>query len=507
MFPMNVKGIIDNLQDSLGYAPSQSKTARETFLRIMNRVQLEIVQLAPYLFFEEEMRLLAKPGFDPESTDVLYYRGPNLFRRKAAYDPAKKWPSDFQTRTLQIVTPNGIKLDARIRRTFQDTEGGVQYEFISLFDSIFQGDPAAPFNAPPSATQEYPYCVYDRNLILPKNLVKLNNVVMSRGSDLWPAKVVEKAEAEYLGYTQRTAYLASSDPYTVWRDGYNVLTPPTAPPKISLKTGNWNQAEPGGEFEYCYTYCFGYLLPEATKDPHQVAPGNQDVGLNFNYVPFLESAPSPISEKVTVAYNGVPPELELSNIYYEMGWHTYPGVSTPDPGSQLFYRIYRRRKAVSGYASATVGPQYIGTTDHFELIATTLNTTVVDRGSFPNKRIRLNYNHGNELLGIFPPPNNEYLLTVRGIFVPDILIDDTDTPKIKPEAMELFLALCSAKWYERMQKQSQADKSYLRAGELLKIHAARYGMLMPDSRVIIRRPARGFLGERQETRVWWGTRP
>jgi len=194
----NLKGILDNIYDQMNWSPGQSQAARDTLVRMVNRAYLKIAESTPYLFLEETQRFTIYPTYLPADTDKLLWRSPYVLRRKLSVADSGDWKEgNFWTgRTVQIITPSGLRLESKIRSIVRVTEGGVSYEHITLLNSIdiWGSDDQQDGTR---LTDELPYVIYDKDKPLSKDLIKVNNFIFSQNNNVFEARLVDQLQADF----------------------------------------------------------------------------------------------------------------------------------------------------------------------------------------------------------------------------------------------------------------------------------------------------------------------
>lgn len=185
--------------------------------------------------------------------------------------------------------------------------------------------------------------------------------------------------------------------------------------------------EPYGEFEYCFTYIWGY------RDPSRKSPSG-------NFIPLFESSPSPVSAAAVVSGLTYTVTLTLPEVAWQLNYGDSGTIRYGKSGWRL--RLYRRRVTTAGGLHATIEHP-----DVFQFLADVEDTaaTYVDNGAVvPDYTIRLNDIHGYYAWSMWPlvagEEWTEYQLRCQRR--PEPLLNDSDSPRIVPsceDALTFFL--------------------------------------------------------------------
>jgi hypothetical protein len=319
------------------------------------------------------------------------------------------------------------------------------------------------------------------------------------------------------------------------------------PPANAVEV-EWLGPEPAGTFEYKVTYTWGKrdvefqlpglghwegfaqplgitnsatLFPSKTED----APaGGAAESRNRFRTPRFESPPSPTSGAMTNVIAGgktAAIKISLPNITYALGFlnkitsgaSTYTRQSLNQSG--IYIRVYRRRLAtyMRSYGQLTLQAEGLGTSqldraDDFYLLsefrADSSNGGVwYDNGEIlPDYSRRLRDIHGYQSMQFYPKPDKRYVVSVRGVFRPDKLVDDDDTPILHAEAMNVLVEKAMTYLYENMGQAGRSEQSEARYAQLLYTLSKRYGDLRPPSAPVLRTMTRatGFRTNRRWNR-------
>tara|TARA_R100000664_G_scaffold12664_1_gene20364 strand:- start:3036 stop:4799 length:1764 start_codon:yes stop_codon:yes gene_type:complete len=316
---------------------------------------------------------------------------------------------------------------------------------------------------------------------------------------------------------------------------------------------DWRGPEPPGEFEYVVTYTWGkrdveFRLPGLAHYrgyaqgwenlSGSTLPTNRsttfaseptldstvfDAAANRYREPRYESAPSPASEKVKVERValstdgfGVPAvKIYIPNIEYALGFmvkgSTFNRQSLHQSG--IHVRIYRKRLSADfvGYdgisnpvknAAGDITLHTMDIPDAFFLLAEfrldeTNKGVFYDNGEIiPDYSRRLRDTHGYQTFGLYPVPDKRYTVDLRCVRRPDELEDDSDTPLIHAEAMNVLISRALVYLYESMGNHDVALLSQERYDRELLALSKRYGDLRPAATPVLRRLSRARYSRR-----------
>jgi hypothetical protein len=281
---------------------------------------------------------------------------------------------------------------------------------------------------------------------------------------------------EYLDYQGNT----SGRPHVVFRGNHRQIDAPNTPPIATLETNRedvaWNGPEPMGVFDYCFTYVWGKRESEL-KSPQG------------HYEPLWESAPSPISNKITMTEGASTQSLTetvvltLPNIDHELNFYKeLSGSSIVAPlrttRSGLKKRIYVRRYAA--YTDQPANSPVIETPEIFFLIDEVDGSSesyVHDGGTIPDYYRRLKEVHGYQSIRMWPSPDANYEVDLRVLRRPQPLVHDHDAPRIHEDGVDLLIQRALAFFYELQGSHEVSGIAFQRYGDILKTLTKRFGNL------------------------------
>lgn len=226
---------------------------------------------------------------------------------------------------------------------------------------------------------------------------------------LLPAATLRRRDGEdYNGLTKGTPVAFSRGPKVV------LQTPTKAPTATSTLIGTpWApDQEPPGTFEYCYTFGWGTLGAE------QRSPGG-------SYYPVWESAPSPPSNALTVAYPAASVVEGLVNIAWMQRFD--PNPAELRNGRTGFRKIlYRRRTAVTA-GGTTVQNIDLSGVWYYLYEVDDVTTSYRDVGSvIPDYSRRLPESKGYWSWAPYPQPDQDYEVDLRVLRAVPEMENDSD---------------------------------------------------------------------------------
>lgn len=218
-------------------------------------------------------------------------------------------------------------------------------------------------------------------------------------------------------------------PRSIQRERAFKLVDPNKAPSYTIEEAIGFGAEPIGEFDYCYTYAWGY------RNARENTP-------NGNKQALWESSPSPLLEGVVVPNVFSQVKLIVPKIDWQLNFGD--GGTLRVGRSGYYIRIYRKRKSISGGTNQNIE---IGEVYQFLADVDGNAGEFLDNGSnIPDYHLRLPEIQGYYAWNIFPTvtTRTEYNFHLR--MAPPPLRNDYDAPKIEPNHVET-LAMFAAHEY------------------------------------------------------------
>jgi len=459
------KGEIRNLiLEQVDWNPNQSTDFTSKVDRLINRAYQAMSLEAPFLFFEEEARIVTAPDVSNSLTTsaaTLTVESTDAYVLKRSYltatgpDVAWKFDGTWDSRRIEITDSTGKVHRRRIRELWTAVDGLLTVERISI---------DTPW---PNLTDvDMPYRIFTEAYELPADVVEL------RSARLWDSThyALRVTTQGIMERDERIDFQGSyaGRPTTIYRGRHVQIDAPTFTPVSSpTKPPIWVGPDPAGTFEYCFTYAWG-------KRDAVLQSAN---GL---YEPRWESAPSPTSAALSAEADAI--TISLPHIDAVTGFNT--GVRAGHSG--LYKRIYVRRTAQAG--TITTGVESSGVFHLLAEVAGDIESYDHDGSAVPDYYKRLKVVHGYQSVRFWPHPDNTYELDLRVLRRPQPLIADTDAPKIHEEAVGALVQSTLVLFYEM---NGQLDVSQLVSGRYaatLQTLTKRYGNIAALR--VRKRPAR-----------------
>ena len=488
---MNKGEIRRRVLEQVDWQPDQSASFKAKVDRLINRAYQTMCLEAPFLFFEEECRIITQPdvgndsadtndvlGINPDDAYVLQRRHPltgsisNTFKSDGTWDG----------RRIEVTDSSGKVYRRRIREIWQETETVVND--VYTFDRI-SIDVPGPNNTDTGMTYRIFTDAYD----LPADVVEVRSARIY--SDYhYPLEVSTQYDMERYEYIDYKGN-ETGRPYRMFRGRHWQIDAPNRAPEADLYGEHhvvWLGPEPTGKFDYCYTYTWGY------REDELKAPSN------FKE-PLWESAPSPGSTAVThpasTSYGikvTLPNVDQILNFFreYDSATNTIKApVRTKRSG--LKKRLYVRR-----YSQAAPGDPVVEAPEIFYLLAEVdghVTTYSHDGRDIPDYYRRLKEVHGYQSIRLWPMPDDTYEIDCRVLKRPQNLINDHDAPRIHEEAVDALIYKTLSYLYEVQGVIDNSQTATTRYLDLLQTLTKRYGQL--DGSRPRKRPARVRPGQRE----------
>lgn len=521
---MDLKQIRDEIFSQADWAPSQSSDAIERANRFINRAYSQIMQEAPFLFFESRLGFATLPDVtdntaavrqlnpaSPADTVSVIATDPWVLQRNlptttpglTLWDTSGRW----RGREILVTDPNGVHHRRKIRDIWT-VGGALNTQYISLY---------RPWNNTTDTLMDWR--IFTEDYYLPDDVVEVTSLQLFRDNETWPLDILGQLEAEHLSLSNTPNQIAQGVPRCAFRRPHWQIETPTKAPTATLSgtPNSWQGPDPAGQFEYCFTYAWGYrdgnFRDFGPGQPYS-APQTDPARLE----PLWESSPSPVVSVTTsnraedpIVYNGAAINLITPDIDYMQGFGRAADARYHHSGWRK--RIYRRRVTVdsTGYAAlpnTLAGALEQETPDAFYLIADIdgFQTTFVDNGQIiPDYHRRLREVNGYQSLRMYPRPNRRYEVDIRCIRRPPKLKDDSDAPRLHPDALGLLVYRALVFLYEAQGNVDLADRSQMKYQDLLFTFTKRYGDLRYPAELLMKKPARAgkVINTRRPWRRWY----
>ena len=470
---MNKGDIRTRVLEQVDWQPDQSTAFKAKVDRFINRAYQILSLEAPFLFFEDELKIVTAQDASQTTavtTDRLNVNTTDKYVLERTYltttaSTLTSWATDgtWDGRTIEVEKSDGTVVRRVIREIWTQISGPNTIDRISI-DLPWD-------NASDTAM---PYRIFTAEYYLPADLIELRSARLfsSTHYSLEVSTQYDMERYEYLDYRGDE----SGRPYRIFRGKHFQIDAPTLAPAVAINTAgtNWFGPDPGGKFDYCYTYVHG-KRDTAVKNENDL------------YEPLWESSPSPIS--ATITHTGaanarialtLPNVDHIANFYQEFDSGTSTVVDRPrKTHSGLRKRIYVRRYSsivVSGMASTPV----LESSEIFFLLAEVDGDTEAyfhDGTDVPVYQHRLKATHGYQSVRFWPMPDSRYEVDIRALRRPAPLVHDQDTPRLHPEAIDALIERILVLFYEAQGNPEMAGLANMRYDKLSGLMAKRYGNL------------------------------
>jgi len=481
---MNKGDIRTRVLEQVDWNPSQSADFKNKVDRLINRAYQTLSLQAPFLFFEEEARIITQVDVTSDASDSLdvlrvnstdsYVLERTYFSNSATTPQAWQADGTWDGRHLEVTKSDGTVVRRQIREiwTTETPAGG-----ITTYVTRLTIDRPWPNTTDTGMT----YRVFTPEYDLPADVVEL------RSARLWDSthyalSVQTQAEMERFEYVDYQGE-ETGRPTNIFRGRHKQIDAPTEAPGVVVhrSSAGWEGPEPAGKFDYCYTYVWG------NRPADLLAPSG-------NYEPRWESAPSPISAQIE--HSGSPTQtinIATPNIDQQLNFYAeHDGNQVVFPvrtqRSGLRKRIYIRRYSQIGIQGITT-PVPIETGEIFYLLTEIPGhqTSYHHNGSvIPDYFRRLKTTHGYQSIRFWPMPDDDYELDLRILRRPQPLIADTDAPRIHPEAIDALIEKVLCLFYEMNGQLDVSQLAEARYQNFLLTLTKRYG------RITAMRPKKRF---------------
>lgn len=472
MSTFNRKGIREAVFNQMDWAPSQSRVAKDRVNQFMDRAYMQLVQDAPFLFFEEETRWAVHEDQVPSlSTDLLTTTTDAwVLETKLAVGTtdALVWETDREWggRALLLKVPGTDPEQwelIRIREVWTEATKiriGLERPWRNVTDD------------------DITFRVVSDEFTFPDDMVELKmaSIFEDNTAYIRPLEVIGQSVAEYVAYPHNNASQVGGPPVSLYRREYQAIQAPVDTPTTGTVDGTWTGPEPTGEFDYVFTYCWG----KQEMWSHAPGPETQTAltPASERYEPYWESPPCPVPKSVvnsSGAGANKPIQITLPNIDFMLG---FGDASTPRYGHSGFYkRIYRRR--ISSSLASVESPYTFFLLDEVD----GLTTAYTDNGSITPDYMRpLREVHGYQTFRLYPKPNRRYQLVLRYIRRPRPMTDDADTPRVVRDAVEPLIMRTAAFTYLHQGNAAMANTMMQQYEDALHDLKKRYGDLRQSNR-------------------------
>ena len=515
------------------WGPKTSTEAKNRANEFINRAYNLLSLEAPFLFFEDELHFATQKDEVPTlATDLVDVQGGDPWVLSADLAPgtanALDWPTDrsWDGRWIELKDSNNTYHRHQIRTIWQEGSGANAYR-MSLY---------TPYNGVTNSavsTTGMQYRIYTPHYALPADVVAVNTMRLFQENEGFPLDIMGQMEAEQKRIADAHRNVASGKPRVAYRRKHWTMPSPTEEPEqLPLPADResaqfqWFGPEPGGTFQYVYTYCWGrrddqhwrhnpglnkstvasrlaWCNPSGTPLPlYSISHATQtdlynelsSLGDRARFAPLWESSPSPASDVITASTTGSGILLKFPDIEKIQGYG-YPSQAERFRRSGWRIRIYRKRLSSTADSSFTgFDTMDVEDSEVYYLMMEVPGwcTEIIDNGAItPDYGTRLKNVHGYQNVALYPRPDQRYEVDVRCVRRPDPLVNDQDAPRVHPEAVELILQRALTFLYEAQGNKGMSATSLARYDRNLMTLTKRYGDLRTPARAMYRRVSRG----------------
>jgi len=527
------------------WGPKASTEANTRANEFINRAYNLLALEAPFLFFEDELHIATQKDEVPTlSTDLVNVENSDPWVLSAALAPgttdALVWPTDrsWDGRWIELKDSNGTYHRHQIRTVWTEGSGPGEYR-MTLF---------TPYNGVMNAsvpTTSMSYRIYTPHYSLPADVISVNSMRLYQNNEGWPLDIMGQMEAEEKRIADANRNVSAGRPRLAYRRKHWAMPAPAEDPdqlelssEQSTTTFNWHGPEPGGTFQYVFTYCWGRRDDQHWRhnpglDKSQIgttlawcSPLSSPLSLyssdntlytelanlgdRARYSPLWESAPSPASEVISADTNGAGIYLKFPDLEKIQGFG-YSGQAQRYRRSGWRIRIYRKRITSTAHSSFTgFADTDVEDAGVYYLLMEVPGwcNEIIDNGAItPDYGTRLKSVHGYQNIALYPRPDDRYELDVRCVRRPDPLVQDQDAPRVHAEATELILQRALTFLYEAQGNKGMSAIAFGRYERNLETLSKRYGDLRSSARAEYRRISRANPSHRigRNWRQWWTT--
>lgn len=459
---MNRADIRQAIFDQIDWQPDTSEQLEQKLNRFINRAYLQLALEAPFLFFEDKVSfrtqatLLSVAGIANDrvtqstnvETDGLVWtrsyavsadRTPSgLDAAIAQWEPEKATHVDidvqlghpFEGRTIEITDSTGRVHRRKIRCIYWKEASLTHTDYLVL-------DQPLDLKTDSSLAAEYTsltYRILTPSYYLPADLIEVRSIRLWDDARRDPIALVYTEEAEDQWWDDVQGSNAAGSPRKAFRTDFFQLPAPLYKPKSELVPGTWDMTfgQPQlATFEFFYTTCWGTLDPLEGRAAGAVGTPT------YHREPRFESAPSPISDKITIDATTKIIEITTPDIGAAYGFT--PDTTTYDEYHRCGYwkRFYARR---TDSTEDTVGAANQDTEGFYYFDRDPAHDGLqVYNGDLINLEESYTEAHGYSGIQLSPLPDTAYTVDVRCLRKPKPLIEDQSVPKIPPEAIGVLV--------------------------------------------------------------------
>lgn len=495
---MNKGEIRTRILEQVDWNPSQSASFKAKVDRLLNRAYQNLCLEAPFLFFEEEARVISQKDVESASADTsdrLIVNTTDNYVLERSYLAAATAPQAWKTdgtwdgRMIEVKTSGGTVYRRRIREIWQDYDSGVGSGSAAIYYDRISIDHPWPNNSDTGMT----YRIFTEAYELPADVIELRSARLYADTH-YQLDISAQGEMERHEYTDFQGNQLGR-PHRIFRGRHYQIDAPTSSPDVSITSseqGGWIGPEPAGTFDFCYTYVWGLRNPELESP-------------SGHYEPKWESAPSPVSTQVSPSKAAHFISLQTPNIdqilnFYEEYNSSTGALQFPirSKRSGLRKRIYIRRYTQT---SPPAGFQKVERPEIFFLLDEVdghQTELKINGTKIPDYYRRLKETHGYQSIRFWPMPDDDYEVDLRVLRRPQPLVHDHDAPRVHEEAADALIQRTLSYLYEFQGNMDSAAFAFQRYQDLLQTLTKRYGQI---TGLRARKKAARIMPSVRETRV------
>ena len=458
---MNLGDVRKRVLEQLDWQPTQSSDFVALVDRLINRSYQTLSREAPYLFWEQKVRLATQVDTSSVSdvtADLLAVNTTDAYVLERAESPTSgaTWVFDgtWDGREIEATDSAGQTHRRTIREVWNDS--GDAKDRLSL---------DRPW--PNTSDTGMEYRIFTDRYYLPEDTIELRSATLFTDTN-YRLSVATQYDMERLQLQDFKGRFVSR-PEIIYRNAPFRLDAPTLAPVAEVSANGWKGPDPAGDFDYVYTYCWG-----RRDDDFDTALGKK--------FPKWESPPSPVSNRIVATFGGLATNVTLPNVDFMLNFGTAGTKRLNRSG--YYIRVYARRYTRDG------GPR-IETPEVFFLVGEVSGSAEVythDGSELLDYQNRLRDKHGYQSITFYPMPDNRYEVDLRVLARPKPLVNDQDTPLIHEDGTEALILKTLQMLHRHNGSEQSAVLSQEEYDRALRNLTKRYGSIPYQH--IRKRPAR-----------------
>jgi len=306
---MNLKDIREAMYAQADYGPKNSTGADERMNKFINRAYNLIALEAPFLFFEEILRVATQPDVIADSNNTVSFApdltwdkdGNPMFPKGATGSTLQPnpwvlkqdavgaggtlidWPTDrsWDGRVIEIQDSNNVWHRNIIRTVWNANYPTEQVTNAPTVPTWNRTTPATgkilslwtPWDTSKYGSGPFRYRIYTQEYALPDDIIEVHSTRLWKTNNSWPMTVLSQEDAERQNILDKHTDVAKGIPRVIYRRQHKQIQGPSVAPDAALsntvdfgqydnaqsitKYPRWKGPEPAGQFEYVITYSWG----------------------------------------------------------------------------------------------------------------------------------------------------------------------------------------------------------------------------------------------------------